>query len=566
MLPGVPAAEEAGAIAATAPPPHPRHRVTVRFGAVPAGMVLAAVAAISSFTVTLIRLPVLLAAVYRYSDVPSVAYIAQGLATGHGPQLLPTQTSIGIIWLDELLQWLPGRMAVEYWTGPVLAVVMALLVVRASHLALGVRAAVWSGLTLLVLPPVILWPLLFPDAHVTTFVAAALLGWHLALDLRGRSSMARAVAIGIVVGVCIVSDPQLLAFGVVPYALVLGVLRRHVAARFVQSVLFTMGAAVIAAGLTYAAMYMQHFSTVTLLPGSSGLAAVAPGMGLALQMLFWTAGGQWYGQPASVISTALCALGAAAIAMNAFVSHSTARRPPELGADAIVRRGHLIYWWTSMACLLAAFLLLGFGAGGAPIQGHYLVGCYIAAAAVLPAGRRLHAAALDSVAQRRRSRAAALLTAAGFSVFAVTIAVRTATFDASLFELQLQVPASQDPLPVLLEHHLSRGYAGYWEAYDLDWRSGGAVSVWPVLSGAGACSGGAEKLCPYAFAPQGEYTTMAGSSFVITPATGTSCEAAPPSAAVFGSATAVYRRGPYTISVYPYDVASRFTHRERLFC
>src|SRR6202035_4450346 len=122
---------------------------------------IAWVAAAVAFAITVTRVPTLLAAVYRFSDAPELSFISQGLATGHGPQLLPTQTSIVVIWFDELLQWLPFRAGVEYWTGPVLALVMGALMVRTAHIVLGRRGALWTCAMLIVLPPVVLWLLLF---------------------------------------------------------------------------------------------------------------------------------------------------------------------------------------------------------------------------------------------------------------------------------------------------------------------------------------------------------------------------------------------------------------------
>src|SRR6202163_5043579 len=91
------------------------------------GFRIAAAAALVAFAVTLARLPPSLAAVFRFSDAPELTFISQSLATGHGPQLLPTQTSIGVIWFDELLQWAPFRIGIEYWTGPALALLMGVL-------------------------------------------------------------------------------------------------------------------------------------------------------------------------------------------------------------------------------------------------------------------------------------------------------------------------------------------------------------------------------------------------------------------------------------------------------
>ena len=526
---------------------------------------IAGSAALVSFVATLVRLPTLLAAVFRFSDAPELSYISQGLATGHGPQLLPTQTSIGVIWFDELIQWLPFRAGVEYGTGPVLTVAMGLLLVRTAHLVLGRKGSLLTSVMLLVLPTVVLWPLLFPDNHITTYAAAVLLGWHLVLDLRHRRSVWRSAIVGVVVGVSVVTDPQLLAFGLVPYIATVAVLRRRVIAPQARSFLVTLSGALVAIGLAFVVMNAQGIRTVVILNSSGGLSGVVRGIGLALQTLVWTIGGGWYGDPVSVAAVGLCI--ATALSLLALVSvgvrQRTGARPVSAPPDISIA-GFALFWGLNFAFLVGAFVFLGFVGGEAPMQGHYLVGCYFAAAALIPV-IAVRYGPKSLTRWRSRAGAAALGAVAVFSLFAVNNAVSTATFDASQFYNRLQVPAASDPLPVLLEHGLTHGYAGYWESYDLDWRSNGALSVWPVVGGA-ACAGGTGSLCPYAFAPKGEYTPTTGRTFVITPWMGENCGRSLPSEAIFGPPAVVYKRGPYTISVYGYDIASRLSKDARLLC
>jgi hypothetical protein len=526
---------------------------------------IAGSAALISFVATLVRLPTLLAAVFRFSDAPELSYISQGLATGHGPQLLPTQTSIGVIWFDELIQWLPFRAGVEYWTGPVLTVAMGLLLVRTAQLVLGRKGTLLTSIMLLVLPTVVLWPLLFPDNHITTYAAAVLLGWHLVHDLRHQHSVWRSAIVGVVVGISVVTDPQMLAFGLVPYIATVAVLRPRLIAPQARSFLVTLCGALVAVGLAFVVMNAQGIRTVVILNGSGGLSGVVRGLGLAVQTLVWTIGGGWYGDPVSVVALGLC--GATALSLVALVAVGARQRTgpkPGSAPPNTSLAGFGLYWGMNFAFLVGAFVFLGFVGGGAPMQGHYLVGCYFAAAALIPV-IAVRYGPRSLTRWRSRAGAAALAAVGVFSLFAVNNAVSTATFDASLFYARLQVPAASDPLPVLLEHGLTHGYAGYWESYDLDWRSNGVLSVWPVVGGA-ACAGGSGSLCPYAFAPKGEYTPTAGRTFVITPWMGENCGRSSPSEAIFGPPAVVYKRGPYTISVYDYDVASRLSKDASLLC
>ena len=421
---------------------------------------IAGSAALISFVATLVRLPILLAAVFRFSDAPELSYISQGLATGHGPQLLPTQTSIGVIWFDELLQWLPFRAGVEYWTGPVLTVAMGLLLVRTAHLVLGRQGTLLTSVMLLVLPTVVLWPLLFPDNHITTYAAAVLLGWHLVLDLRHRHSVWRSAIVGVVVGISVVTDPQLLAFGLVPYIATVAVLRRRVVAPQARSFLVTLSGALVAIGLTFVVMNAQGIRTVVILNSSGGLSGVVRGIGLAVQTLVWTIGGGWYGDPLSVVAVVLCIATALSLAALVVVGvrQRSAPEPRSMPLDTTLA-GFGLFWGMNFAFLVGAFVFLGFVGGGAPMQGHYLVGCYFAAAALIPM-IAVRYGSKPLTRWRSRAGAAALGAVGVFSLFALNNAVSTATFDASQFYDRLQVPAASDPLPVLLEHGLNSWVRG----------------------------------------------------------------------------------------------------------
>ena len=523
----------------------------------------AATAALASVAVTLIRLPALLAAVYRNSDASAISYIAQGLATGHGPQLLPTQTSVAVVWFDELLQWLPRdiRMGVEYWTGPALSLIAGLLAVRTAALVTGRRGAIWLAVLFAVVPAAVLWPLLFPDNHVTTYLGAALLAWLLVHDLRDGPRLSRSLVVGAGSGLFVVTDPQLIVFGLVPWLVATFLMRRHLSAPQARSALVTATAAVAGSGLTLLVMASQGIRTVDILPGSGGGAAGSVSM--ALRGAGWIFSGSWYGDALTPASAALCAAVAAGLIAVLIRGRAVRSEASDGGGDERrALRAYRAFWASAALCLLAAFVLLGYGGAG-PLSAHYLVGCYFALAAVLASAPGLRRTPANA---SRAARALAVAALAAFAVYAGNTAARTAALDAAQYDLRLHVPAAMDPLPVLLGHHLQRGYAGYWEAYDLDWRSGGRLSVWPLLAGARACSGSAGSLCAYSLAPAGEYTPSRGPTFLITPWAGGWCGASTPSVDLFGPPRAVYTAGPYTISVYAYDVAARFGRTTGLFC
>jgi hypothetical protein len=311
-------------------------------------------------------------------------------------------------------------------------------------------------------------------------------------------------------------------------------------------------------------MAVQGLHVNALVPSSGLISSISHGTALALQTAGWAVDGGWYASGFSATWLALFAAGACGtVALGAALVR--ARRPSKARSSSLepVRSGYALFLLLSIAIGVAAFV--GFGYGFSPMQGHYLMPAYVAAVALVPTRfLALDRRAGHLIGHRAKQIALTLVTLL-FALFATHTAYATATVDASLFNARIAPTGADDPLPVLLQRHLTRGYSGYWEAFDLDWRANGSLSVWPVLGAPGACDGAAGSLCAFAFAPEGEYRGTSGQTFIVTPASNDTCINAP-AATVFGPPSAVYRAGRYTISVYPYDVASRFSSRARLFC
>lgn len=527
--------------------------------------VLAYVAAAASLSVTVARLPQLLDAAYRASDAPATSIIAGALNAGHGPQYLPTQTSVAVIWLDQLLGRIPLGRALELWTGPLLTAAAIGLILRAAALSGGPGSARRTALIVAVMPPVVLWPLLFPDAHVTTFVGMGMLSWHLALGLRGDRNPVRSVAVGVLCGVLAVSDPQLAVAGLVPYLFAMMIIWRRQRGGPIGTAVVTVASAAGGVTLTLGIMTLQGIHVIEIYPQQQGLLAnVTHGAATAVAMIGSVVTASWFGSGFVPLDAVLALAGLIGAGAALVVGVRAVRRSHAAAGGTIsVRDGFRIYWLTAIACLVGAFLLLGYGF--AAVNGYYLVPCYFAVAALVATGgsRLLH---------RRGGRTArvrvagTVMVAVVFSAFAVNAAVATATIDPNDFNGNMAPPQAGALLPVLAAHHLTRGYAGYWEAYDLDWQASGKVAIWPVVGAPVGCAGPAGGLCPYPFAPQGEYRPATGPTFIITPGSSDRCVPALPPRSLFGTPTAVYHSGPYTVSVYAYDVASRFASLGHLFC
>ena len=530
----------------------------------PSLLIAAAVlGAAANVAVTLVRLPALLAATYRFSDAPALAFYADALLNGHGPLALPTQTSVGVLWLDELITPFPVHHLIEYITGPAITLIAFALIVRSAQLVGGRRLAAATVLALALLPPIFLWPLLFPDNHATTVLGMAVLLWHSARDTAGRHSNARSVAVGLATGLLLVTDPQLVVAGAIPYLVTQIVMALRLRARAaMRPALLTVVAASVAVAMTVSAMRAQGLHIIALVPGGDIVSNLAHGTVLSLQTAGWSINGGWYGSDFSVSSLALLPVAAAiGVALMRVVAKTvTTWRRRE---TASMVEGYRLYWLLSMLCVAGAFAVLGYGLTS--LQGHYLLPVFFAAAALLPTAileERHHSRGTKPGAPRRVTMLASLVVA----ILGAHTAYATATVDAANFDAGLAPSASADPLPLLLEHGLSRGYSGYWEAFDLDWRGDGKVAVWPVLGGPAACGAAAGSVCAYGFAPEGVYRPVSGRTFIITPASNEACVAPQPSVSIFGVPAAAYRTGPYIISMYEYDVASRFSTATQLFC
>jgi hypothetical protein len=512
-------------------------------------------AALIAFSVTVLRLPTLLDATFRFSDAPELAAIAHAIQSGHGPQNLPTQTSLAVVLLDQAIYGLPFHRFLELATGPVLSLLSFLIMVRTAFLAAGRRAAVGTTLILLVLPPVVLWPLLFPDNHITTVLGAALLAWFVVRSSRVRTRFPLSATLGLLLGILFISDPQLLVVGIIPFivCVFLQLKRRaNFGVRPHVILLLSMGVGIVAGRAIMAAEGITYIQ-IGLAPATSNIPS---SLSKAFKGVLLATNGAWYGDlltivfiPAFllVIAIIVALLVLASQTIRTLLSTTVAQPEPQL----------LLYksfWILSASGLLAAFAILGYGSDD-DYQIHYLMPLYLAVAALLPVAKLLW------------NRKFMFVVPALFSIFALNIAFRTATIDPSNFNRHLSPASNIDPLPTLESHHLTYGYSGYWEAYDLTWRSNETIAVWPYSAGSKACDGMTASFCPYSFAPQGEFKGKhSGPSFILTPGAGGTCLPSMPPESVFGTPIAVYRHGPYTISVYDYDVASRFTADKGLFC
>jgi hypothetical protein len=101
----------------------------------------------------------------------------------------------------------------------------------------------------------------------------------------------------------------------------------------------------------------------------------------------------------------------------------------------------------------------------------------------------------------------------------------------------------------LVQKHVTRGYAGYWDAQNLSWQSGMRVLAAPV----GSCGLPEKPLCPYAASVIASwYREQPGPSFLIVDPT-TGFVTTPPS--FVKDASGLHHFGRLSVYIFPYDIA-----------
>jgi hypothetical protein len=372
--------------------------------------------------------------------------------------------------------------------------------------------------------------------HTSTPFTAAVLAAYLVVLARRRSWLL-AVAAGLLAGVNAASDPLIWIAGIAPFTLAAFVLalatkRRDIAARAVV----VLGVIVASFVVVDRVMSGLGFHIIPVGLQLAGVADLVPNfikLGKSIALVFGANHffpGVYPSTPLRYAITLLAFAGlaatlVAAVRLTVRRSEPTARAFAWFWASSAVFVG-LAYWSTNQ----------GTGVGAAGGVNYVLP---LAPAAGVGVG---------------------LLAARSFVgriAVGCAIAVVAATNIAALSHGRPDEPSGLltygRPLIRLLENHgLTRGYAPYWDAQSLTWKSGLHLRIAPVQ----VCPAYPGKLCKFPFFTIGSwYQPQPGPSFLIVdPAAGLTFKP-PPS---FGRPTASYSLSPdLTVYAYPYDLARR---------
>jgi hypothetical protein len=207
------------------------------------------------------------------------------------------------------------------------------------------------------------------------------------------------------------------------------------------------------------------------------------------------------------------------------------------GPAAPARLAFVVFWCSSAILLSTAFLF-----SAIPLDIHadrYLVGLIFAAASMIPV----------LAAGRPKTEAAVVLGTCVFALGAIASMVQGAyTRNTGRFP---PTGLANQIASVAAAHHLSYGYASYWDASAITWATNLRLRVFPV-----SVCGQNTRLCRFDLHTISSwYTARPGirSFLLIDPAQPLVRGPTPD----LGKVTAVYHVGRITMYVYPYDLASK---------
>ena len=397
-----------------------------------------------------------------------------------------------------------------------------------------------------------------PDAHASAVihgvVLAAAVVWVIprAHTLTAGQLSLAAILLGLISGLPLAGDKLFLAWGVLPLiaTTVLSAWRGPVDAA-PRILTFGLGAAAIAAvAASIFAAVMDAAGFQVYAPALKGLltfatpAGLAKNLGTFLHGLTYLAGGDFFGSSLTVgddaafISGALVLAGLAIVLLSVVRKVRTAGERPARGGELPTPRFVYTTFWAT--CLIGGIGTFLIGSPGVdPSAGRYLLGPYVAIAALLPL------VASQSAGWR-------LAVTAAVSVFALTASARLLGLPLTISNNAPSYDTASALARFASAERTRYGYAYYWDSLDLTWASDFKVDVFPVTS----CPKPTPALCVFKevqisswYTPRHDVRSM----LIVDPA----WPAANAPDLALGPPIASSTFGRLTAYVYPYDIASR---------
>jgi hypothetical protein len=449
--------------------------------------------------VVALRLPALLSSYYSYSDFPEALRLGDAVfhgGYGHG-LAVPSQSGLGPLWVVGLVNQITGSEVAAMAFGAVLLLLIAGFMTWTAQRVLGARGAVAVAALCIATPPVVAWEFLSPIAHESTLLMTVVFAWQLVALSRGLrgSGIASSFGVGALAGICVTSDPLVVAAAMVPWIICAVVFARsHRDARL--PLLLTLCAAIAIAVLIDIWAATHHIVEQSNTGFAASIQGIADGLRTTVETLGQMFSGAWYSDVlVGAVAFAGLTLFLGVVYMASRVA--TGARDEAPSARAI----YCCFWLLSSAGIVGAFCISGLGIQHSPVnyQGHYVDGIWFALAALLPT-------ALITGWKYRG------LVVAGVTCLALVSAAGIARVPAYPFQGPDYVDSAQ-LTRTLDQLGLTHGYGGYWESYAVGWRTSERVTALPLQQ----CrtTAGAQGLCRYEFAAPAWYQAQAGPIFVI---------------------------------------------------
>jgi hypothetical protein len=496
--------------------------------------------AVAYLLLLVVRFPQLIGWENADSDIASAYVLADAVSHGHtGHVVMSTQGSWVELWYGLLTHGL-GFHWVLWEISPALLTLAAALLVGWSVSQVGGRVAGALSVALVVAAsPTALFPLSAAFFHNTTIPGVALLGAYLVWSAERGHAGWRAVAAGaltsLLAGTFLASDELFAVVGIVPF-LAVGVLTR-VRAReraALAAVLGVGGGAVVVAVVTSEVMGSLNFSTTT--PRLRFTSTYVPlHVKWLVQGLLRLGNGLSVAPHGGARTALVVAAGVATLAALMAVLWLAGRSAIRAAADetAWARNAHAMFWVGSLVCAAAAYVVTT--VASAPTDRYLLVAVPALAATVplLATGPRT-----------------SLLVAAGAAVFVAASIVSLAANDESrLLYDGVAVPEAARIQAFVRSQHLTIGYAGYWDAANLDWVSHERLHVYPLTDRLGPT----EPM--YLARVQAWYRARSHtpSYLLLAPNDANLADRLPHD---LPAPSREVQIGPLTLAIYPYDIAS----------
>ena len=513
----------------------------------PSPLALPIVLALGYAVVLVVRYPQIVGWQNADADVAAFYVLAGALAHGHaGVVQLATQgawVQYGFMVATDGLSF--HRVLWELFVPAMSLVTIGLCAATVSRLG-GRRAAVLTTVLLIAASPTVLMTMISVGWHNTTPLGAVLLGGHLVWLGRGKRGRGRVLAgtlvVGVLVGVLLASDELLADVGLAPYVI----------AAFAVG-LGTGDRRELLVALETSAIAVAARTALLVVTERIGIHLTTPPIALDLPDALTHA--RWLGEGLLRIGNGrtivpaggaigVLTLGAAFVTVMALLTMSYVAggsyRERRRGPDARRRALHTMFWVLTAGCAAVAYVTTDLAS--APSDRYFVITMFAVAATVplLPVR--------GGWALRGLSAGSSVFVAAGVVALATgQIHHRNVIEDTS-------DPAAVPALArVVAAHHLGIGYAGFWDAENLQWMSHGALRLHPLLGDDVHASAMYFQRASAWYRPRPHTATY----IVLVPHDTNFPDRLP---RTLPAPRRVYHLGSITIDAWPYDIAAWF-HR-----